>query len=50
MNTDTRTMLKVSIQDAEEADATFTMLMGEEVLPRRNFIVDNALKVKDIDI
>ena len=50
MNPDTRTMLRVSIQDAEEADATFSMLMGEDVLPRRNFIVDNALKVKDIDV
>ena len=50
MNTDTRTMLRVSIQDAEEADATFSMLMGEDVVPRRNFIIDNALKVKDIDV
>ncbi len=50
MNPDTRTMLKVSIQDAEEADATFSMLMGEDIEPRRNFIVNNALKVKDIDV
>ncbi len=50
MNPDTRTMLRVSIQDAEEADATFSMLMGEDVEPRRNFIVENALKVKDVDI
>ena len=50
MNPDTRTMLRVSIQDAEEADATFSMLMGEDVVPRRNFIIDNALKVKDIDV
>ena len=50
MNPDTRTMLRVSIQDAEEADATFSMLMGEDVIPRRNFIIDNALKVKDIDV
>jgi len=50
MNPDTRTMLRVSIQDAEEADSTFSMLMGEDVVPRRDFIVNNALKVKDIDV
>ena len=50
MNPDTRTMLKVSIEDAEEADHTFTMLMGEDVVPRRNFIIDNALKVKELDV
>ena len=50
MNPDTRTMLKVSIEDAEEADHVFTMLMGEDVVPRRNFIIDNALKVKELDI
>jgi DNA gyrase subunit B len=49
MNPDTRTMLRISMQDAEEADATFSMLMGEDVVPRRNFIIDNALKIKDID-
>ena len=47
MNPDTRTMLRISIQDAEEADSTFSMLMGEDVAPRREFIVVNALKVKD---
>ena len=50
MNPDTRTMLRVSIQDAEEADATFSMLMGSEVEPRKKFIVDNATKVKDVDL
>jgi len=50
MNPDTRTMLKVSIEDAEEADQVFSMLMGEDVIPRRNFIIDNALKVKELDV
>ena len=50
MNPDTRTMLKVSIEDAEEADRVFTMLMGEDVVPRRNFIIENALKVKELDV
>ena len=50
MNPDTRTMLKVSIEDAEEADHVFSMLMGEDVIPRRNFIIDNALKVKELDV
>ena len=50
MNPDTRTMLKVSIDDAEEADRVFTMLMGEDVVPRRNFIIENALKVKELDV
>ena len=50
MNPDTRTMLKVSIEDAEEADRVFTMLMGEDVVPRKNFIIENALKVKELDV
>ena len=50
MNPDTRTMLKVSIEDAEEADHVFNMLMGEDVAPRRAFIVNNALKVKELDV
>ena len=45
-----RTLLQVKIDDAEEADDLFSKLMGEVVEPRREFIVENALKVSDIDV
>ncbi len=45
-----RTLLQVSIEDAIEADECFNMLMGEEVEPRKNFIVDNANFVENLDI
>lgn len=45
-----RTMLKVTIEEAEKADAIFDTLMGSEVLPRRKFIQTHAKKVKNLDI
>src|SRR5665648_354778 len=50
MNPETRTMLQVSIDDAAEADRLFTILMGDQVEPRRNFIMKHAKDVKNLDI
>ena len=50
LNPETRTFLQVTMSDAEEADATFTMLMGEEVEPRKQFIEENAVFATDLDI
>ena len=50
LDPDSRTLLKVTMEDAELADETFTMLMGEEVEPRRQFIEDNAVFATDLDI
>ncbi len=50
MNIKTRSMLKVNVVDAVEADAVFTLLMGDEVEPRREFIMQNALNVRNLDI
>jgi len=50
MNPETRTMLKVAVEDAEEADEIFKILMGSEVEPRRKFIQENAKLVQRLDI
>jgi DNA gyrase subunit B len=47
---DTRTILNVQVNDAVETDEMFTVLMGDAVEPRRRFIEDNALDVRNLDI
>lgn len=50
MNPESRTLLKVKVEDAVEADETFSILMGDEVEQRRRFIEDNALYVQHLDV
>ena len=50
MDPERRTMIKVSLEDAEKADEIFTILMGDKVQPRREFIEKNAEYAKDLDV
>ncbi|MBX3020485.1 MAG: DNA topoisomerase (ATP-hydrolyzing) subunit B [Bdellovibrionales bacterium] len=50
LNPDNRNLLRVTIEDAMAADETFSILMGEQVEPRRKFIHDNALLAKELDV
>ena len=50
MNPETRTLLRAEVDDAGEADAIFTMLMGERVEPRKDFIKSEARKVQNLDV
>jgi DNA gyrase subunit B len=50
MNPETRTLLRAEVDDAANADAIFTMLMGEKVAPRKQFINTEARKVRNLDV
>ena len=50
MNPETRTLLQVTIENAADADRTFSILMGDEVEPRREFIEKNAKYVRNLDV
>lgn len=50
MNHERRTIIQITMEDAAKADETFTILMGDKVAPRREFIEENAQYVQNLDI
>jgi len=50
MNPETRSLLQVKLEDMTGVDEIFTILMGDEVEPRRNFIQEHALEVRRLDV
>ena len=50
MNPEHRTLMQVNIEDTIDADQVFSVLMGDAVEPRREFVESNALNVKNLDV
>jgi len=50
MNPENRTLLQIKVEDVVEAEEIFTILMGDKVEPRRDFIYQHALEVRELDI
>ncbi len=50
MDPEKRTLMQVTVEDAQKANDIFTILMGDEVEPRKEFIVKHALEVRNLDI
>ena len=50
MNPENRTLLQVQIEDSIEADSVFSVLMGDQVEPRRQFVEENALNARNLDV
>ena len=50
MNPENRTLLQVKLEDTIEADQVFSVLMGDQLEPRRQFVEDNALNVRNLSI